>query len=283
MAEFNSENIDSSNSSSNNVVTFVCFSCNEKISASFIEIGKNKKCPICDAKNKVPMPRVKVGGKNNSGRRVKGQPDIEQETDDDKSDNDHNIENEKNEAKNSNLFSPILLVVLFSISIGIGWTGIEWGQKLFTNGVITLDKVSSGSPKIELAHIRDLVLYWKATRRANETIETDLKVSLAEMEARGMAEQANIVRLAIKKKKQKIVESKNKFSIVMMDIAKLHDIQPKQIKNLFAVYINDESMSRDHMAKQFLQETEKTLIGKPMDKNSLINYFGSYFDNALMM
>ncbi len=274
------------------LIQFSCGACGAALSATISEVRTKKKCVKCGDENIVPLPKIKVGGGRDRGARQSKVRQPKRPTKTIEQPSENTTDDDKlattpvpiRSKKSTPINSLLLIGLLLFVSIVVGWSGLVFGPQVLAsisgreddeNLVITsvpAEKMNIGPDNLQ--KIRD---FWKAAQIAKETIETDLNVSLAEMEKLGMNDQADIVRRAIEKKQEKISESQVRFAVTMVDIAKAYLAKPKEVDKLFSDFLNTEAIRTDPDAQDFLETTHVSLSQVPADPASYTNYFEQIF------
>lgn len=298
-------------SKSSMTITFTCHSCNKTISATVSEFGKIYVCLDCNAENLVPLPKLKVGGGLAGDQRKpkvgapneiipstqnKGIESKKPETPDGTPptttisktpphrEQIEKFEEKEEKSKKLTTNSLIVAAVLFLVSLGIGLLATNWGSELYAK-LTQSSSVVITQPNIEHTRIgpdqlKDILGYWTAAQLANETIETDLKISLTEMEKLGMVDQADAVRHAIEMKKESIAESRDRYALAMTDIAMAYKQEEAEVKELFDKFSSSQSIRSNPRAVEFLKMSLDSLQEVPSQHKEYKIYFAEKF-NAL--
>ena len=298
-------------------VSFSCHACGCDLTAAIKDIGKAMPCGTCNATNQVPLPRIKVGGGKSSGDRenqratkaeiiterkpVGGQvssatpeaaaprqpptpaPAAKVHEAPEKlstaAGND-SIAQQKDIETRRGTFLPAIAV--FIVFVLVGWSSTRWGGSVFAALVAQFESggqaVESARGKMDLqTQLDTLSGYWRSAELARETVEMDLKVSLVEMESRGMVDQAAVVRKAISMKEDIIKNTQDRYVALMIVVAQAYDDDPDGSIAEFEKYVQSERVQADPRQQAFVEKSIQALKEKPQDKAQLKVHFEKVF------
>ena len=173
------------------------------------------------------------------------------------------------------------MLVLLVVTAGIGWAAVSWGPGLlaavadFSNDDVEPTVLQAPPPSMTIGpdQLQSLVGLWKSTRLARQTIEADLNVTLAEFEARGMADAAATVRKAIASKEDDITAARDRFAAVLNDIATVYAEKPGEVEELYSNVLASQSIRSDPEAEEFLRTTAEAIKTSPPSAAELREYF----------
>ena len=283
-------------------ITFSCGSCDEIVKALITYVGQTQKCQNCGSENIIPLPQIRVGG----GRIAQPpQGNVKQEEHDNRPVNSKTINEDpskqstRHQKEHETEFSQnklrgdtsekiredekkiplITLAATLIVAAMIGWGGVTWGPNLFARMV---EKSSEHLRlKVNPATVQNLIDSWMSARRAYKSIETDLKISLAEMEMEKMFEEAAIVRQAIILKEEDITESRSWYVMLMNNFAIDYLHQPSEVEKLIANVSSSNQIQADSQVATFLQRTVEGLKQLPAEKEAFRKHFEEIFQSTI--
>lgn len=291
----------------NKIFAFQCAECNTTIKTDITKIGATLTCE-CGVNNRVPLPRVKIkeempgtlkrpktGEKTKPGHNSSQEP-LENSIHQPPTTNKYRAteplktEPEKKDAndplpKNKQHKSIIYIAAfIFGIVIVTVLKNGLFGPLSSPNHVIS--NVNSNMV-VDVNSVRELLSFQKAALLAKESIELDLAVSLAEMESRGMVDQARIVEAAIIKKEQSIEKSRQRFHATLQELLNIYDASPRETLSLFHQVTNQPDIRNDPRSLAFLNQL-KNIVEKHGDDKSIAleqanNFFGLDSDNSSLL
>ena len=291
---------------SNNRISFLCCGCGYSMSAVVSEIGGRKKCPDCETENSVPLPKIKVGGGLRSVRPIGAPPEPEvpapvakivatppavpsessssapagEPPAPDAEPPPVATEPLPVEPKPDAMRSVMAILILLAVTVAVGWAAASWGPALLaglTNADnddgLTVIKVPPPQVTIGPDQLRNLVGLYKASQIARRSIDSDLKVTLAEFDANGMVDAAATARLAISKQQDVIVASRERFTAVLNEIAGAYVEKPGEVEGLYADFLDLPAIRSDPEAERLLQMTAEAIKTSPPNLADLNEFF----------
>jgi hypothetical protein len=172
------------------------------------------------------------------------------------------------------------IMLLLIVTAAIGWAAVSWGPDLLASlttggdggGAFVID---APTPQVTIGpeQLQNLVGLWKAAQIARRTIDSDLKVSLAEFEARGMVDAAATVRTAISQKEDDIEALRQRFAAIINEIASVYVDQPAAIEGLYENFMLSQTIRSDPEARQLLQMTAEAVKTSPPNTAAYNLYF----------
>lgn len=275
------------NTSEQYIVNFHCKQCNAMIQANASRSGHQIQCHVCSHSNRIPLPRLQVGGGLNTHSNQNDQSNLNSSTAENSAAQRAKATNANPKATNSSQATfndtqttqaasltpelqktenKITIATLFLLCACVGWFSPYISTIIYsTLFVQNKYEVSINKPinrSINTQQLSNILGFWRAAKIANETIETNLNVSLAEMENLGMVDQAAVVRKAISKKKEQIQSVKSRYIETMKQIQDAYQEQPEAITNLFSRFIESTEIQTDPNARRFFDLTIE-LLTKP--------------------
>jgi hypothetical protein len=232
-------------------ISFACRACQLPIEAALNEVGRSKACPNCGEANTVPFPRVKVGGGFRPAPTPVAPPPAAPHAASPKPSAPPPLPDEEMQSAEKDvakvIAQPLLqprqsgtnrpgmyaaYAAVFVACVAGGWMAVSSNE--WIDGLSERLSAMTGSEATEAAsvpatkpiditrHVEEVVMASRAARLARESIETDLNVSLAEMQSRGMQNEADVVRKAIERKTEQIKTERERASAALQ--ALLRDI-----------------------------------------------------------
>lgn len=292
----------------NRKFSFRCNKCKVTIQADISDIGASMECD-CGAHNTVPLPRVKITeerpGAAQPPRVAKPQQPTQSHVDvvsplsGAKSDPDSDVTlsveppippsaevPNKEQQDKEGIGKKPAKAVFYGGAFAIGFLMI-WALK---NGFssdsppLRVDG-QSGTESAVIGHeqVRNLLAFQRAALLSRESIDMDLAISLAEMNARGMVDQAKIVQAAIYKKEQAIESARTRFQLTFQALLDAYDNDPDATLSLFSRVANEAELNANPDALWFITNLRQVVEENGDDASLAMtqanNFFGAVAQN----
>ena len=221
-------------------ISFSCAACQQPILAVIGEVGQTKPCPVCGAPQTVPFPRLKVGGGTQENKSAAPSPAVLPPVPAPTPAPAPEVPQQPISATaapvpvaahrsppTARLAARAGYAVVFFACMGLGWWAVSGdGLGDRTTGLLSSLQAAGSTASSQKAadlsrHVDEIVMSYRAARLARESIETDLNVSLAEMQSRGMQTEADVVRKAIARKTEQIKAERQRASTALEGVLRL--------------------------------------------------------------
>lgn len=153
----------------------------------------------------------------------------------------------------SNRFATYLAYsAVFFACVAGGWLAVSseaWtdglGDRLaaMTKLEVAEESVPQSAATVDVTrYVEEVVMASRAARLARESIETDLNVSLAEMQSRGMQSEADVVRKAIERKSEQIKIERERASVALQALLRNIPGEPAGRKSVLDAQLQKTSL-----------------------------------------
>lgn len=128
------------------------------------------------------------------------------------------------------------------------------------------------------ARLSFVIQNWQAARMKRESIENDLKITMAEMEAAGMEDGVRTVRQAIASRENDIAGHRNKALQSMMEIAAQSRTTPEIVDQALRDFVAEAQAGMKPQAASLAQRFSLALQQLPQNAHDDQRYFSSFWE-----
>jgi len=301
----------SKNTNLQRTITFQCHACDAEQKIALAQAGRETTCEQCDTKLRVP---IKIGlGREQKPEALRSkeikEPKANMDAPREKTETLSNKAHEGHKAATDNVGQPIkprdrtgLQILLLVLSAGVIVGLYKFGSPLLQSlqegetqplAAMTVPQqsttstpaennppASTAAPALstEIADVEDILGFWKSARMAEDRIENDLNVSITEMKANGMVDEARILEKSRAQANEKIDELRTRHLIKMKRFASDYATNPDGVIALFEELKGSRLVRDNPRSTDFLDRVLESLKALPADPILHEEHFNKIFD-----